>query len=665
MADVGARHDDRAAQRLEPARSPLPHLVALEGVAHDITADKRAEDALQESEERFRIMADTAPVLLWVSGPDGLCTFFNKPWLHFTGRTLEQEVGNGWAEGVHPDDLGRCLDTYRSAFDARHPFTMEYRLHHADGTYRWVLDTGVPCFLHTGGFAGYIGSAIDITERRRDEDAQRFLATPTTVLTASLDYETTLQSLAGLIAPALADACVIYMVGPDQALHQVGLAHVDPRKDTLAREILRAYPTDPDDAANPLSRTLRTGRPELVPVVSDAMYVAQARDAQHLQLLRALNITSLVAVPLVAHGRTIGALACMVTGAGRRYGPGDLVLIEELARRAALAVEHARLHAAEQAARRAAELAAERTARLQAVTAALAEALRPNEVADVVIRHLRAAVGASAAFVTVLTEGGDTLEALAWEGIPPDTVNRWNRFPLADTAPLAEAVRTGTPVWLETKDALVARYPHFVERERYVLQHGSWACLPLWVEGRAVGGLALSFATERTFGAEDRAFMLALARQCAQALERTRLYGALAERERRLGDLVGRLLLAQEEERRRVAYEIHDGLAQVAAGAYLRLEAFAQHHRSRSPQTRDELRRAVELARAAVEEARHVVSNLRPTILDDFGLGAAIAVQVDELRGEGWQVSYDETLGAERLPRPVETALFRVAQEAL
>jgi PAS domain S-box-containing protein len=333
----------------------LPHLATLKGVARDTTADKRAEGALQETEERFRIMADTAPVLLWMSGPDGLCTFFNQPWLDFTGRTLEQEMGNGWAEGAHPDDLGRCLDTYRSACDARRPFTMEYRLHHADGTYRWVLDTGVPRFQPTGSFAGYIGSAIDITERRRDEDAQRFLATATIVLTASLDYETTLQSLARLIAPALADACVIYGVAPDGALHQVGIAHVDPQKDALAREILRAYPTDPDDPASPLSRTLRTGRAELVPVVSDAMHVAQARDARHLQLLRALNTTSLVAVPLVAHGRTIGALACMAIGDSRRYGPDDLVLIEELAQRAALAVDNARLYAAEQAARRAAE----------------------------------------------------------------------------------------------------------------------------------------------------------------------------------------------------------------------------------------------------------------------------------------------------------------------
>jgi PAS domain S-box-containing protein len=309
----------------------LPHLVAREGVVRDVTADKRAEEALQESEERFRIMADTAPVLLWMSGPDGLCTFFNKPWLDFTGRTLEQERGNGWAEGVHPDDFGRCLDTYRSAFNARRPFTMEYRLRHVDGTYRWMLDTGAPRFLSTGSFAGYIGSAIDITERRRDEDAQRFLTTATTVLTASLDYETTLQSLARLIAPALADVCVTYMadvcvtymVAPDGAPQQVGMAHVNPRKDALVREILRAYPTDPDDPASPVARTLRTGRFELVPVVSDAMHVAQAHDARHLQLLRALNTTSLVAVPLVVHGRTIGALTCMAIADSRRYGPDD------------------------------------------------------------------------------------------------------------------------------------------------------------------------------------------------------------------------------------------------------------------------------------------------------------------------------------------------------
>ncbi len=112
-------------------------------------------------------MADTAPVMIWVSDTDKLCTFFNKTWLTFTGRTLEQEQGNGWIKGVHPDDLERCYAIYSSSFDAREPFQMEYRLRCADGEYRWVLDRGIPRFAPGGAFAGYIGSAFDITELKR------------------------------------------------------------------------------------------------------------------------------------------------------------------------------------------------------------------------------------------------------------------------------------------------------------------------------------------------------------------------------------------------------------------------------------------------------------------------------------------------------------------
>ena len=126
-----------------------------------------AERALQESEARFRSMADTAPVMIWVSGLDKLCTFFNKAWLEFTGRTMEQELGEGWAIGVHADDLERCIATYSDSFDARCSFRMEYRLRRADGEYRWILDDGVPRFTADGTFAGFIGSCIDITEVKR------------------------------------------------------------------------------------------------------------------------------------------------------------------------------------------------------------------------------------------------------------------------------------------------------------------------------------------------------------------------------------------------------------------------------------------------------------------------------------------------------------------
>ena len=136
----------------------------------DITERTRAESSLRESEERFRGMADTAPVMLWVSGADKLCTFFNKGWLAFTGRTMQQEMGNGWAEGVHAEDLERCLVAYSAAFDARETFQMEYRLRRADGEYRWLLDSGNPRFSADGTFVGYIGSAIDITESKRNQE---------------------------------------------------------------------------------------------------------------------------------------------------------------------------------------------------------------------------------------------------------------------------------------------------------------------------------------------------------------------------------------------------------------------------------------------------------------------------------------------------------------
>ena len=135
----------------------------------DITERKRAEDALRESEATFRVMADTAPILIWISDTTKLCTWFNQPWLDFTGRAMEQELGNGWAELVHPDDVDRCWSTYTASFDRRQPFTMEYRSRRRDGQYRWLMDHGIPRHAENGEFLGYIGSCIDVTDRKESE----------------------------------------------------------------------------------------------------------------------------------------------------------------------------------------------------------------------------------------------------------------------------------------------------------------------------------------------------------------------------------------------------------------------------------------------------------------------------------------------------------------
>ncbi|MDO9214841.1 MAG: PAS domain S-box protein [Methylococcales bacterium] len=131
----------------------------------------RLTEQLQESESRFRLLADSAPVLIWLAGTDKLCYQFNKGWLDFTGRTLTQEAGHGWRQGIHSDDLQHCMDTYNTAFETHLPFTKEFRLRRYDGEYRWLLDTGMPRFADDGLFLGYIGSCVDITDRKYSEQA--------------------------------------------------------------------------------------------------------------------------------------------------------------------------------------------------------------------------------------------------------------------------------------------------------------------------------------------------------------------------------------------------------------------------------------------------------------------------------------------------------------
>ena len=165
-----------------PLTVSLFYLILVAAMAYELSYDlirtaqitrqlKASEATLRESEQRFRIVADAAPVLIWMSGVDKLCTFFNKRWFEFTGRSPEQEMGNGWADGVHPEDLDRCFDIYTEAFDARKPFVMQYRLRRNDGDYRWISDNGVPRYDANGTFAGYIGSCVDVTDLLRQQKA--------------------------------------------------------------------------------------------------------------------------------------------------------------------------------------------------------------------------------------------------------------------------------------------------------------------------------------------------------------------------------------------------------------------------------------------------------------------------------------------------------------
>ncbi len=197
---------------------------------------ERTGHALRESEERFRLMADTAPALIWMSGTDKRCTYFNKPWLDFTGRSMDSELGNGWLEGVHADDLRGCMDTYTQAFDRHQEFRMEYRLRRHDGEYRWVLDIGVPRYQENS-FAGYIGIAVDVTESKQTKEAlfesdQRFRLAAQAGNMYSFDWDVS----ADTVVRSPERAKVLGITEPLRVTHQqfVDTIHQDDRPRFLA-----------------------------------------------------------------------------------------------------------------------------------------------------------------------------------------------------------------------------------------------------------------------------------------------------------------------------------------------------------------------------------------------------------------------------------------------
>jgi PAS domain S-box-containing protein len=204
-------------------------------VAVLIQQRKRVEDSLRESEERFRSMANTAPVMIWTSGPDQRHEFFNQSWLDFSGRSLDQELEGEWARDVHPEDVQQSLATYRSSFEARKDFEMQFRLRRWDGEYRWILNKGVPRDAPDGGFRGYVGCAVDISDRKRAEEMNRNLAHTQRLalmgeLTAVIAHEIK-QPLTAILANA--GAAAILLESSDPSLDQIRAVVSDIHKDGL------------------------------------------------------------------------------------------------------------------------------------------------------------------------------------------------------------------------------------------------------------------------------------------------------------------------------------------------------------------------------------------------------------------------------------------------
>ncbi|HEU4492875.1 MAG TPA: PAS domain S-box protein, partial [Rubrobacteraceae bacterium] len=352
---------------VSPVRDDEGNLTNFVGVQNDVTQSKRTEEELKGSEDRLRLAVQSTGLGTWDFNPvtgelrwDDRCkAMFGLP----PGAEVDYEV---FLAGLHPDDRERTHQVVQQALDSESggEFNVEYRtIGLADGVERWVAARGQAFFDEGGEARRFIGTVLDITERKRAEEerdlllareqlarveavrARRrlaLLAAAGTTLSASLDYEATLEGIVHLVVPELADWCMVDVLEEDGSVKQLAAAHADPTREDLLRELM-SHRRFGENSPDTVARVLRTGRSALTPEVSDELLVERAT-GEHLRALRRLGIRSFMSVPLLARGKTLGAMTLVSSDPERLYGEEDLSLAEGLAYRCALAVDNARLY---------------------------------------------------------------------------------------------------------------------------------------------------------------------------------------------------------------------------------------------------------------------------------------------------------------------------------
>jgi PAS domain S-box-containing protein len=742
------------------------------------------EESLRESEERFRLMVEgVKDYAIFMLDPGGRVTTWNDGAERIEGHSEEEILGRHFSSFYPEEEVkrGHPEDVLRAAL-AEGRYIEEGLKVREDGSRFWASAVITALRDRKGNLKGFSMVVHDATERKHTDDVLRFLAESGATLSSSLDYRDTLANVARLAVPTLADWCAIDVMEEDGTVERLAVEHSDPEKVALAYELQERYPTDPETTRG-VGKVLRTNEPDMMAEIPEELLDQAAMDVEHRTIMKELGLRSYMVVPMVARGRSHGAITLVSAESGRRYEETDLRLAEELARRAALAVDNAKLY--EEAQRKiserrdAEEALLESERRYKTVVKQAAEGIFVVDIdtklileANVayrnllgytaqdmlglgltlydVVAHDRKSVdkyleqileervhfigerrhrrkdgslvdvevsssvisygGGEALCVIVhditerkrsaerlqrsldallgLYEAGQILSSsLEREEIGSRLLEIASRVSNLTAAVISIPDEDGElriwrssgleGLWREARFApeAVAARQRVLETRKYQavrLQQPEDADesqlvslnLPLLVRGRLIGVLE-AYGPEALLERQYEETLISLANQGASALENARLYTELAKRENRLQDLIRKLITAQEEERRKVSYEVHDGLAQTAAGAHQLLQAFARQHPPTSEKGSKDLARALQLVQQTVGEARYVIADLRPTALDDFGLAAAVRLQVEKISSQGSQVDYEEALGDERLPPEVETALFRVAQEAL
>ena len=330
----------------QPDSDLLETMTAIGSQVGQFIERKRAEEALRESEARFRQLADAMPQIVWAARPDGYIDYYNERWYEYTGFDRDAYGQASWEPILHPDDVERCVDTYFGCIEAERPYQIEYRFKDSrTGGYRWFLGRAVPVRDERGRVVRWFGTCTDIDTTKHAEETTRFLADASAALAELTDSNSTLQKVAGLAVPFFADWCAVDVQDADGSVRRLAITHRDPARVRLAHELFRRYPPRPSDPHG-VAKVLRTGESEWAPSIPDEMLLALAHDDEHLRAARQMALKSSICVPLRSRGRTLGALTFATAESGRVYHATDVAAAEDLAHRAVIAIESASVLAA-------------------------------------------------------------------------------------------------------------------------------------------------------------------------------------------------------------------------------------------------------------------------------------------------------------------------------
>jgi PAS domain S-box-containing protein len=309
----------------------------------ELLAVREVDETRRESEARYRALADAMPQIVWTADVDGKATYYNRRFFEYTGLDSSTIDGGEWIQILHPDDLGATLSMRKATLRSGAVFEIEYRFRDAAGVYRWHLGRAVPVRGVTGEIDFWVGTATEIDAQKRTEQSQDFLLRAGAELSGSLDFERTLRAVAQSAVPEIADWCVVELVEADGSIRTIAIAHADPARVAYAEELNQRYPTSPD-AETGSAWVIRNRRSMLIPELTAEMLEQSAVDDLQLELLHELGLQSYMCVPLVIRDRVAGALTFVAAESGRRFDEQDLRVTDELARRAAIAMENAQLY---------------------------------------------------------------------------------------------------------------------------------------------------------------------------------------------------------------------------------------------------------------------------------------------------------------------------------